>query len=113
MTVRERLFRIADRLGQAPAGSAVADETIHQALGRAGPAPPYTTDIAAARTLLPSGFVELGPLFNVGAVYGSRRRAGVGSDGLPFPHHGGWGATLPLALCHAAVRAQAALLPKP
>ena len=112
MTTRDRLFRIADRLGQVPAGSAAADQAIHQALGRTGPTPPYTTDLAAARTLLPPGFVELDPVPGVGAVYASCRRAGLDARGLPFPHHGGWGATLPLALCNACVRAQASLLPK-
>ena len=112
MTGRDRPFRIADRLGKVPAGSVAAAESVHQALGRSGPAPPYTTDMAAARTLLPPGFVELDPLPSVGAKYRSCRRAGLDDRGLPFPHHGGWGATLPLALCHVAVRAQAALMPK-
>ncbi len=70
MTDRARLLRIADRLGKVSAGSAEADEAIHQALGRAGPAPPYTTDMEAARTLLPPGFVERGdPTYMTGAVY--------------------------------------------
>ena len=41
-TDRARLLRIADRLGQVPAGSAAADKTVHWALGRAGQAAPYT-----------------------------------------------------------------------
>ena len=107
------MLRIADRLGKVSAGSAEADEAIHQALGRAGPAPPYTTDMEAARTLLPPGFVELGdPMYTADAVYAACRRAGIDRSGLPFPHHGGWGATLPLALCHACVRAQASLMPR-
>ena len=111
--MRDRLLRIADRLGRVKVGSAVADETIHRALGRTGPAPAYTTDMAAARTLLPPGFEELGdPVYISGAVYGACRRAGIDRGGLPFPHHGGWGATLPLALCNACVRAQASLVPK-
>ena len=112
-TKRDQLLRIADRLGQVPAGSVAADETIHRALGRAGPAPPYTTDMTAARTLLPPGFVELeDPTYMADAVYAACRRAGIDRDGLPFPHHGGWGATMPLALCHAAARAQAWLAAK-
>ena len=66
----------------------------------------------AARTLLPPGFEELDPVPMAGTVYGSCRRAGIDRGGLPFPHHGGWGATLPLALCHACIRAQGSLVPK-
>ena len=114
MTPRDRLLRIADRLGRVSAGSPAADEVIHQALGRTGPAPPYTTDIAAARTLLRPGFEELSdPVYSSGAVYAACRRAGIDRGSLPFPHHGGWGATLPLALCHAVIRAQAALAARP
>ena len=110
---RARLLRIADRLGQVSAGSAEADETIHEALGRAGLAPPYTTEMEAARTLLPPGFEELGdPTYMTDAVYAACRRVGIDVGGLPFPHHGGWGATLALAICHACVRAQASLSPK-
>ena len=110
---RARLLRIADRLGKATAGSAAADKTIHQALGRAGPAPPYTTDMEVARTLLPPGFDELGdPMHMADAVYAACRRGGIDVGGLPYPHHGGWGATLPLALCHACMRAQASLVPR-
>ncbi len=113
MTDRARLLRVADRLGKVPAGSAEADAAIHHALGRAGPALPYTTDMAAARTLLPPGFVELGdPMYMTDAVYAACRRAGIDCGGLPFPHHGGWGATLPLALCQACARARASLMPR-
>ncbi len=112
MTARDRLFRIADRLREVPAGSAEADEVIHQALGRVGHAPPYTMDMEAARTLLPPGFVEPGvPMYVTDAVYVACRRAGI-DRGLPFPHHGGWGATPPWAMCNAFIRAQASLLPK-
>ncbi len=113
MTLRDRLFRIADRLGKVTTGSAAADQAIYQALGRAGPVPRYTTDLDAARTLLPPGFEELGdPIYTSDAVYAACRRTGIDRGGLPFPHHGGWGATLPLALCHACVTAQAWLVPK-
>jgi hypothetical protein len=79
-----------------PDGSAAADETIHRALGRAGPVAPYTTDLAA-RILLPPGFVELGdPVYGRGTVYAACRRDGIDAGGLPYPHHGSWGATLPL-----------------
>ena len=114
-TLRDRLLRIADRLGKVTTGSAVADKTktIHRALGRAGPAPCYTTDLDAARTLLPPGFEELSdPIYTSDAVYAACRRTGIDHGGLPFPHHGGWGATLPLALCSACIRAQASLLPR-
>jgi hypothetical protein len=53
-------------------------------------------------------------MYMTDAVYAACRRAGIDRDGLPFPfpHHGSWGATLPLALCGACVRAQASLVPK-
>ena len=57
----------------------------------------------AARTLLPPGFEELAdPMYMVDAVYAACRQVGIDVGGL--------GATLPLAVCHACVRAQAALL---
>ncbi len=110
--MRDRLFQIADRLGKVTTGSVEADQAIHRALGRAGPAPCYTTDLDAARTLLPPGFEELSdPIYTSDAVYAACRRAGIDRGGLPFPHHGGWGATLPLALCNACIRVQASLVP--
>ena len=56
LTCYDRLLRIADRLGKVAAGSVLADGAIHKAVGRLGPVQPYTTDEAAARTLLPPGF---------------------------------------------------------
>ena len=47
----ERLIRIADQLGKVAEGSAIAGETIHEALGRTGPALAYTSDETAAGTL--------------------------------------------------------------
>ena len=108
MRHKDRLFRIADRLGQVPSGSAEADRTIHEALGRAGPVLPYTSDEAAAEQLLPPGFEWRQPDYSGGAVYASCRRSGM--DGpWPHPHHGQWSATQPLAMCGAALRAWAKL----
>ncbi len=52
----DTLFRTANRLGKVSAGSAAADWAIHDALGLPGEPPPYTTDEAAMRTLLPPGY---------------------------------------------------------
>lgn len=51
----DRLFRIANRLGKVPAGSVVADRTIHKVLDLAGPVLPYTREEAAARLHCPPG----------------------------------------------------------
>ncbi|WP_043367485.1 hypothetical protein [Belnapia sp. F-4-1] len=107
MTSFDRLIRIADRLAVVKAGSRIADETIHQAIGRTGPAPFYTTDKAAARTLLPVGFEWITATSVGGRVYAPCRRSGRDADTLPFPHHGQWGRTLPLSMCGAAMRAWA------
>jgi hypothetical protein len=104
-----RLLDIADRLAKVEAGSAAADTAIHAALGRAGPVLLYTQDEAAARGLLPDGFQWGQPTYSVGKVYAACRRSGTGADGLPHPHHGQWGATLPLAMCGAVIRARAGL----
>ena len=109
MSSFERLIRIADRLAVIKAGSRVADETLHQAIGRSGPAPPYTTDEAAARTILPPGFEWVTATYAAGRVYAPCRRSGRDADTLPFPHHGQWGRTLPLSMCGAAMRAWAML----
>ena len=109
MSPFDRLVRIADRLAVIKTGSTVADETLHQAIGRSGPVPPYTTDEAAARTLLPSGFEWITATHSAGRVYAPCRRSGRGADKLPFPHHGQWGRTLSLSMCGAAMRAWAML----
>jgi hypothetical protein len=99
-----RLFRIADRLGEVPTGSAEADRTIHEVLGRTGPVLPYTTDDAAAEDLLPPGFEWRDPTYAGGGVYASCRRSGMDGE-WPHPHHGQWGATKSLAMCAAVLRA--------
>ena len=104
-----RLIRIADRLAVVKAGSTIADETLHQAIGRSGPALPYTTDETAARTLLPPGFEWIQATYTAGWDYAPCRRSGSDADTLPFPHHGQWGRTLPLSMCGAAMRAWAML----
>ena len=90
----DRLIRIADRLAQVSEGSPAADRTIHEALGLTGPAPPYTTEVAAALALLPPDFEAEWPVSNAGGeVYGLVVRKGL-LDGLPHPHFGQWGANL-------------------
>ena len=111
MTRYDRLLRIADRLRRLTAGSAAADSYIHRALGRDGPAPPYTSDEAAALALVPVGFEADWPTSIAGEVYAAVWRKGL-LDRLPHPHHGQWGTTRALALCGAAMRAHA-LLAKP
>jgi hypothetical protein len=95
----DRLIRIADRLAQVAAGSPAADQAIHDAFGLAGHILPYTTSETAARTLLPPGF-EILPHLIGNPIYASCRRTGL-DGGLPYPHHGQWGATPALALCGA------------
>jgi hypothetical protein len=108
MTQSARLLRIADRLAQVDAGTPAADQAIHQALGRTGPVLPYTTDVAAVRGLLPSGFEWLATVYSAGWVYEACRCVGL-DEGLPHPHHGQWGRTTPLAACRAVIRAYARL----
>jgi hypothetical protein len=105
----DRLIRIADRLGEVAAGSIEADRTIHDALGLAGPVQPYTREEAAARGLLPPGFEWRLPTYSSGKVYAACRRSGMDGE-WPHPHHGQWGPTLPLAMCGAVMRANAALV---
>ena len=105
----DRLLRIADRLKQVVAGSTAADQVIHAALGRSGVVPAYTTEEEAARTLLPPDFEWLAITPTAGWIYAPCRRAGVGDDGLPFPHHGQWCQTILLSLCAGVLRAWAML----
>ena len=90
------------------AGSPAADQAIHDAFGLAGHVLPYTTSETAARTLLPPGF-EILPHLIGNPIYAGCRRAGL-NGGLPYPHHGQWGATPALALCGAIMRAHAQLV---
>lgn len=99
-----RLMRIAARLALVDTGSVEADIAIHSALRRTGPVLSYTTDEGVARSLLPLEFTWLPPVFAAGAIFVSCRRAGMLS-GLPHPHIGQWGLTLPLAFSGAAIRA--------
>ena len=103
-----RFLRIATRLGKLQAGSVEADGVIHEVLGRRGTVLPYTTSEEAARGLLPAGFEWMAPVHSAGTVYMSCRRVGA-EDRYPYPHHGAWGRTTPLAACGAAMRAYAKL----
>ncbi|WP_090665246.1 hypothetical protein [Belnapia rosea] len=103
----DRLFRIANRLGQVSAGSAEADHFIHDVLGRAGPVLPYTTETSAAEQLLPPGFEWMPSVHSAGKTYAACCRSGLAADGLSHPHIGHWGRTVPLAICGAALRAWA------
>ena len=105
----DRLLRIADRLAKVAAGSVLADEAIHEALNRPGPVRPYTTDEAAARTLLPAGFEWMHITPTAGWIYAPCRLAGTDQDRLAYPHHGQWGRTIPLSLCGGVLRAWAML----
>jgi hypothetical protein len=49
------------------------------------------------------------PSTYAGRVYAACRRSGIDGE-LPYPHHGQWGATLPLAKCGAEMRAHATLV---
>ena len=69
----------------------------------------YTTDEAAARTLLPGGFEWMDITPTAGWIYAPCRRAGRGSDGLAYPHHGQWCQTIPLSMCAGVLRALAML----
>ena len=103
-----RLIRIADRLAQLEAGSDAANKAIHDALGLSGAVRDYTTSEAAARSLLPDGFEWLQPVHSAGTVYMACRRSGLDGE-FPYPHHGQWGRTTPLAACGAAMRAYSKL----
>ena len=99
-----RLIRIADRLAKVEAGSDAADQAIHEAIGRAGLALPYTTAKAAAAALLPPGFEWREPVYAAGSVYASCKRSGMDGE-YPYPHHGQWASTEALAMCAAVLRA--------
>ena len=109
LTRYDRLLRIADRLAKVEAGGALADETIHAAVGLAGPVLRYTTDKAAAQTLLPPGFEWMAITPASQWVYAPCRRTGISPDGFAYPHHGQWGRTTPLSMCGGALRAWAML----
>ena len=102
---RSRLLAIANRLAKIERGSGVADSTIHEALGRAGPVEPYTTNDDAARTLLPDGYEWCAPIYSAAVVYAACRPAGLDANGESHPHTGQWGRTLALAMAGTAVRA--------
>jgi hypothetical protein len=104
MTSFSRLIRIADRLAKVEAGSAAADQAIHDAIGRAGQVLPYTTRDEAAQRLLPPDFEWMAVTYSAGWVYAPCRRSGL-DNGMSHPHHGQWGRTLPLSMCGAAMRA--------
>lgn len=87
----------------------LADQAIHEAVGRPGPVQPYTTNEASARTLLPPGFEWTDITPTAGWIYAPCRRAGIGADGMRYPHHGQWGRTIPLSLCGGVLRAWAML----
>jgi hypothetical protein len=109
MSRRALLLAYADRLHDLAAGSVSADGAIHQALGLRGKAPPYTSDDAAARSLMPPGFEERAGSFpSVGRVSASLGRPGL-HNGLPYGSHSQSGATFALAFCGAALRAWALL----
>ena len=107
----ERLLRIADRLAKVEAGSEAADLAIHEALGRGGSVPAYTTEEEAARALLPPGFEWMTITSTAGWVYAPCRRAGTYAGGQSYPHHGQWGRTIPLSMCGSVLRAWAPLTP--
>jgi hypothetical protein len=99
---------MASRLGKVPAGSTETDKAIHEALGRTGPTLVYTTVKSAAEEPLPPGFEWRDAVYAAGQAYASCKR--IGMDGAyPYPHHGQWSATEPLAMCGAVLRARAML----
>lgn len=109
LTRYNRLLRIVRRLGEVAAGSPEANAAIHEAVGLAGPVKPYTTDEAAARILLPSGFEWLQITYTAGWMYAPCRHAGISEDGLAHPHHGQRGPTIPLSFCGGILRTWATL----
>ena len=104
-----RLIRLAELLGAVTAGSAAADQAIHEMLGRTGLIAPYTTHDGAARQLLPPDFTWLPVAFENRSFHASCYRFGAVRQ-----EHEQRARTLPLALCGAALRAYAGvLLPVP
>ena len=106
----DRLLRIADRLGKASVGSAEADTAIYEALRLTGPVLPYTTDEAAARTLLPPDFEWIDITPAAGWIFAPCRLTGVNTVGMPYPQHGQWGRTMALSRCCSVLQAWAALI---
>jgi hypothetical protein len=78
-------------------------------LGLTGPVLAYTTDEAAARTLLPPGFEWMDITTTAGWAYAPCRRAGFNEEGLAYPHYGQWCQTIPLSMCAGVLRAWAML----
>jgi hypothetical protein len=52
--------------------------------------------------VLTPGFEWLPPHYSGALVYAFCRRCGMDGE-WPYPHHGQWGATLPLAMCGAGL----------
>jgi hypothetical protein len=78
------------------------------AIEREGQVLSYTSHEGAAWCLLPPGFEWIPSTYAGRQVNGACRRSKL--DGAwPYPHHGQWGRTLPLAVCGAVMRAYAAL----
>jgi hypothetical protein len=100
----DRLIRTASRFGKVPAGSAEAERAIHEVLKRTGPVLPYTTAKSAAAELLPPGFEWREAVYSAGQAYASCKRSGMDGE-YPYPHHGQWAATEPLAMCGAVLGA--------
>lgn len=48
--------------------------------------------------------------WTAGWVYAPCRRAGIGADGLSYPHHGQWGRSIALSFSGGALRARASLM---
>jgi hypothetical protein len=95
-----RLIRLAELLGAVTAGSAAADQAIHEMFGLTGLIASYTTDEGVARQLLPPGFTWLPVEFENRNYHASCHRFGAS-----LPEHEQRARTLPLALCGAALRA--------
>jgi hypothetical protein len=74
-------------LAKVEAGNVEADRTIRGVLGRAGPVLPYSSDEAAARTLLPPGFEWLATTYAAGWVYAPCLRSGLSKDRQLHPRH--------------------------
>jgi hypothetical protein len=98
--IANRLERLAELLGVVTAGSAAADQAIHEMLGRTGPVASYTTHDGVARQLLPPDFTWLSVDFENRSFHASCCRFGV-----MRPEFEQRARTLPLALCGAALRA--------
>jgi len=109
MHCSDHLIDLAEQLAEVTAGSSAADLSVHLALGLEGHVLAYTRLEAMAWGLLPRDCRWTPCIYASGRVFAACQRKETQVDGLRSPRHGQWGATEPLAMCGAVLRAWAKL----